>query len=182
MILLRHGRPATTGTCYGRSDPPLAEPPAQLARRVAAVLPPVDRCFASPSPRCLDLARALHADPVPVPALRELDFGSWEGLRWDDVDRAELDAWAAAPLDHRVGGGERGRDVHARVATWLAGGAGEPDRAIGPPGPDDLVVGHAGSIRALAAVVLGEPFETTWRWPVPHAVPLRVHATGLRPA
>lgn len=175
MIVLRHGPVATPGTCYGRSDPPLAERPAVVAQRVGPGLPgEVGACWSSPSPRCRDLATALvGVERVTVAeALAELDFGQWEGVPWDEVDRAGLDAWAADPLGHRMPGGESGHDVHARVAAWVRSAR---------PGPGDLVVAHAGSLRALAAVVLGVPFDTTWQWPVPHAVPLVVTPTGFAP-
>lgn len=143
LILLRHTRPAgSDGTCYGVSDlPPGPDLPAE-ARRLAAQLPPVRRILTSPLARCARLAAALGAArglPVAEDArLRELDFGRWEGQRWDAIPRAELDAWAADLLHARPHGGETVAEMAARAAAALAD--------HGRPGT--LFVTHMGVIRA----------------------------------
>lgn len=163
MILLRHGEPLARDTCYGRSDPTLREPPARTAKRLGPI--GFKRLLSSPSERCLALARALApgVEPSVNPALMELDFGAWEGRRWDEIPRAGLDAWARQPLDYRMPGGESARDLMRRVDDWA--------RRL-RPGPGDLIVAHAGSLRALAAIVLRTGFETTWQWPLPYATPV----------
>ena len=145
LILLRHGRPAgAEGRCYGRAD--LAPGPRLLreAQSVAARLAPVDRIVSSPLRRCRRLAALLGARfGVPVgldPAWREIDFGAWEGLAWDAVPRAEIDAWAADFLHARPHGGESVAMLLARVRRALA--------RAGRPRGRALVVTHAGPIRA----------------------------------
>lgn len=163
MILLRHGQTDATGLCYGQSNPPLKEEPARTA--AALRLPAWRRLVCSPSPRCLDLARQLAGHrPVRVsPALMELNFGQWEQRLWDEVEASHIEEWAKAPLDFCVPGGESARDLHRRVACWA--------RSF-QPGSGDLIVAHAGSLRALAAVLLKTDFETTWQWPLPYATPV----------
>ncbi len=163
MILLRHGRTDAAGICYGQSNPPLAEAPKQTA--AALRLPEWRRLVSSPSPRCLTLARHLAKHrPIRVsPALLELNFGDWELRRWDDVETSAIDEWAKTPLDYCAPGGESARDLHRRVARWVL---------RFKPGQGDLIVAHAGSLRALAAVLLQTDFETTWQWPLPYATPV----------
>ena len=75
--------------------------------------------------------------------LTELNFGAWEGLPWDRVPRAELDAWAAHFGTHRMGGhGETAHELVQRVAHAAH------EAAHADP-PDALWVTHAGVIRAV---------------------------------
>lgn len=169
MILLRHDRVRTEGRCYGWSDPPLLRPASATAAGLA--LPDWRRLVSSPSPRCLELARALagHRPIRTSPALMELNFGAWEGRRWDDIDRAEIDRWALRPLEFRAPDGESARDLFRRVETWA--------RSF-RPNQGDLIIAHAGSLRALAAHLLGTDFDTTWQWPLPYATPVTVTRTS----
>ena len=52
--------------------------------------------------------------------LREFDFGTWEGVRWDAIPRAELDAWAADFFHARPHGGESVHMLRERVETAIA--------------------------------------------------------------
>ena len=102
LILVRHTPVLVApGTCYGRLDVPLrAESVVDIAAvvaRLGGVRP--DTVRTSPSSRCRVLADAIAVARGGVvmedARLRELDFGAWEGLAWDDVPRAALDLWAA---------------------------------------------------------------------------------------
>ena len=75
----------------------------------------------------------------------ELDFGAWEGLPWDDVPRAALDAWAADVHGFAAPGGESGDALIARVRDF----AGELSRG------DHIVVSHGGPLKVLAALLTG---------------------------
>jgi alpha-ribazole phosphatase len=150
LILLRHTRPVgSDGVCYGATDLALGGDLAAEARRLAVQLPAVTAILSSPLQRCLRLAEGLGAArglAVAADArLAELDFGRWEGLRWDRVPRDELDAWAADLTGARPHGGETVAEMAARVATALA---------AAPAGA--LVVTHMGPIRAALAAS-GQP-------------------------
>lgn len=172
MILIRHGAPAETGVCYGHSDPTLAEPAEQTARSLSATLAQrPGPWYCSPSARCLAIARALApADQImEVEALRELNFGDWEQQPWSDIDRDALDDWAQQPLDYCMPGGESGRDLFKRVHAWAMQTSFDEH---------SIVIAHAGSLRALAATLLGQPFEQTWQWPVPYGTALKLNSRG----
>ena len=142
LILLRHLAPAGgQGLCYGRTD---LAPGAGLAaggQAIAARLPRPRRIVTSPLRRCRALAAQLgarfHVAVRLDPAWAEIDFGAWEGVAWDRMPRAELDAWAADLLHARPHGGES-------VAMLLA----RTRRALGRTPAGSLVVTHAGAIRA----------------------------------
>ena len=162
LILMRHppvveGR----GLCYGRLD--LAADAQALPDSLAALAPyqqwPV---YSSPARRCRQLAEAFHSAPHIWPDLQELDFGCWEGLRWDDVPRPELDAWAADIWHYRPGGGESAHMLlarwHSSLARWRVSGV---ERAV--------VVSHAGVIRMALAESGLIAEEMRWNAPIEYA-------------
>lgn len=172
MILIRHGAPAQTGVCYGHSDPELAVPAEDTARSLPAALSQhPGPWYSSPAQRCLAVAQYLapQGQVGPVEALRELNFGDWEQTPWSEIDRSALDAWALQPLDFCIPGGESGRDLFNRIRNWVTR-ARLTEHSV--------VVAHAGSLRALAAVVLDQPFEQTWQWPVPFGIALTLNSRG----
>lgn len=159
LILMRHPPVLEgAGRCYGRLD--LVADEQALPASLAALVPyrgwPV---YTSPAQRCRQLAEAFHPAPEVWPDLQELDFGRWEGMRWDDVPRTELDAWAADIWHYQPGGGESAAMLLARwesaVRGWQAQGL---ERVV--------VVTHAGVIRmALAQAGLIDE-EVRWDWPI----------------
>jgi alpha-ribazole phosphatase len=164
LILIRH--PAVdidAGICYGATDVPLlcdaAESARTLGERLLALnVPPVEGDWqTSPLSRCRLLAEALgpvHADA----RLQELDFGSWEGQRWDGLDRALLDTWAA-DLDHsRAHGGESVAQLALRVSSWL--------EEISRDGRPVHAITHAGVIRVLTGQLLGVSRANVIQWPL----------------
>lgn len=148
LILLRHTRPlGADGLCYGRTDLALDDSFDGETARLAGELPDIVRIVTSPLSRCHLLAQAL-ADvrglPVEVlPGLIEMDFGTWEGRRWDDVPRDQLDAWSADFHHARPHGGESVTQLLARARAAL-------DAVMAGPAPV-LVVAHAGIIKAALA-------------------------------
>jgi len=83
---------------------------------------------------------------IPValsPRLREMSFGEWEGMRYDDIDRLDGVRWRAWCDDWTRAsppGGESLPDFAARIRQWTS------DE---PPEERTVVVTHAGVIRAL---------------------------------
>ena len=148
LILVRHTRPKVpAGVCYGMTDLELAPTFDDEAAAVVAALPPVERLVSSPLRRCRRLAERIGAArgiaPVFDDRLRELDFGAWEGIAWDAIPRAELDAWAADFFHARPHGGESVHMLRERVGTAIA----DYRRS----GVSHAVVTHAGVIKAALA-------------------------------
>ncbi|KWH61481.1 alpha-ribazole phosphatase [Burkholderia arboris] len=169
VVLIRH--PAVgiePGVCYGRSDVPLAESADDGARAVRAHLaergvPSPEQVWTSPLTRCASVAERL-ARVFDAPLRRdgdwqEMDFGAWEMRRWDDIDRAALDAWAADLMHACAHGGESVARFAARVAR-------QADALAAFDGPQWIVT-HAGVIRAFASHVLRIPLDTLLSRPVP---------------
>lgn len=169
LILIRHPAPAIgTDVCYGKSDVPLAgdvaASAAALAARLAALhVPRPDRLWSSPSTRCSSIASRLarHFGCVEIldARLQEIDFGAWERMRWDDIGREALDAWAADLHHARVHGGESVAQFAARVREWF-------DACVAPMDATCHVVTHAGVMRVIASIGLRVPLEQCLQRPI----------------
>ena len=126
LWVARHAQPlVASGYCYGVLDVPAdAQATAAAAQRLAQALPAGMVVWHSPLQRCTQLAQALHVQRPELHSqsdarLQEMDFGTWEGLPWDSIARADIDRWVAAFATHRPGGGESLQAMLARVAVAL---------------------------------------------------------------
>ena len=144
LWLVRHAAPLVApGVCYGRTD--LAADAAQTlatAQEFAQVLPRGSTVVSSPLRRCAALARELLAlrDDFSLSfdeRIAEFDFGAWEGMRWDEIPRQELDAWRDDFADYAPGGGESVRTFMQRVRA-----------AYDSRGRQTVWITHAGVMRA----------------------------------
>lgn len=141
LHLIRHPEPEIEpGICYGRLDIP-AKNVDGAAERLRAELPPGLPVFSSPLLRCRSLAERLHPQPVIDDRLAEMHFGDWEGRRWDDIPRHQLDAWAADIAGYAPPGGESPADLQRRALAFVAS----------LDVPEAVVVTHGGVIRVLQA-------------------------------
>jgi len=94
--------------------------------------------------------------------LRELHFGAWEGLTYDEVQRGYADtltAWEADPVRTAPPGGETLAQLGERVGAVLAELSDQPssERTV-------LLVAHRGSLRVLLCLALGRPLEARWQF------------------
>lgn len=174
MLRLTLARHASTewneaGRYQGWSDPPLSGKGRREAERLCARLAgeTFDRVFASDLLRARETAE-IAAPGVPVETdrrLRELHFGAWEGLTWDECAARDGDLprrWAADPASVAPPDGETAAEFEARVAGAL-------DDL--PTEGSVLVVSHAGTLHAVLARWLGVTLRQTFA--------LRISACGL---
>ncbi|MGD8274511.1 MAG: histidine phosphatase family protein [Thiohalocapsa sp.] len=172
--LLRHGE-AAGGACFRgvRDDPLTAAGWAQLeaATDADAAVGRWDAVLCSPARRCADFAESLSVRlQVPLTrldALRERDFGTWEGRTAAELPAADLSAFWRDPGAFTPPGAEPLAAFRARVAVgWgqiMAGPARHP-----------LVVTHGGVIRAILGDVLGLADPALLLVEVPHACRTRI--------
>jgi alpha-ribazole phosphatase len=155
MILLRHGEPEASarGRCYGELDVGLSPEGRAQASRIR--LDPVDIVYSSPRQRALETARIVCPLPPTVePALREIDFGRFEGLTYDEaaaLEPALYETWMARPTEVTFPGGESWPLVRDRVRQFAARVRRQHE------GQSVLIVAHGGPLRALLAEALGLP-------------------------
>lgn len=176
LWLLRHARPLIdTGVCYGRLDVAAdAALTAQAAKNFSTQLPTSAALRHSPLQRCEQLARALIAlEPDLAPnacadtRLQEMDFGAWEGQPWEQIPRADIDAWAADLAGHAPGGGEPLAAMLQRVQSALQ----DSWMVDSQQGQRDVVwVTHAGVIRCVQWLLqhgAALPRSADWNLPAP---------------
>lgn len=188
LWLVRHARPLVdSGVCYGRlnvaADAALTAAAAQ--NLIEALFASTAKSFSAPptcavvlrhSPlqRCEQLAQALIAQqnnlafqPHADPRLQEMDFGAWEGVAWNDIPRAHVDAWAADLPHYAPGGGESLASMLQRVQaalqhSWLIDSQ---------QGTRDVVwATHAGVIRCVQWLLQhgnALPSSAAWTLPAP---------------
>lgn len=174
LTFLRHPKPEVApGLCYGQLDIPLS---AQAEGEIAEALrasPKASVILTSPAQRCMRLAEALAArDGIRIiqdSRLKELSFGKWEGLTWDQIDRAESDPWAEDPWNIAPPEGETFAALTARVREVLE----EILEEVLETAPEGAtIVCHAGVIRAAQMILLGEVFDDVFARLVPYATPI----------
>ena len=154
LWLVRHAQALIApGVCYGATDVVADEQATlQAAQALALTLPVGLLLVSSPLQRCERLAQCLRGLRPDLSyktdaRLMEMDFGCWEGQRWDDIAAHELDQWTVNFGHWRCGGAESVQDVMVRVATlW--------DEAHSA-GDDAMWVTHAGVIRAAMLLSQG---------------------------
>lgn len=155
LWLVRHARPLIdSGICYGVLDVPADAQLTDLAAQaIAKKLPKAMRVQVSPLMRCQQLAQALAGLRSDLQFttdanLREMDFGCWEGVAWNDIPRAAMDDWTNDFSNHRFGGKESAGEVLARVAVAWDGLQHDPKE-------DVLWISHAGVARAATLLQQG---------------------------
>jgi alpha-ribazole phosphatase len=165
LWLVRHAEPLIEpGVCYGATDMPAdASATLSCAALLAPLLPAGLLMLSSPLQRCAQLAWALQALRPDLrlqtdARLAELDFGCWEGVRWDDIPRSAYDDWTASFGAARFGGRESVNELLQRVAAVRAEAQAR--------GQDAVWVTHAGVLRAMALLDQGlTTLEQAPQWP-----------------
>ncbi len=156
--LVRHARPLIApGVCYGALDVPAdADATQQAVSGLAQRLPTGATVLVSPLLRCRQLGHALQGLRPDMrfdteQRLAEMNFGDWEGQRWDALSPELFDAWTSDFWRHRVGGGECVAEFMGRVGeVW--------DAAMAASVADvaQVWLTHAGVIRAARLIASGQ--------------------------
>ncbi|HKW70135.1 MAG TPA: histidine phosphatase family protein [Candidatus Dormibacteraeota bacterium] len=166
--LVRHASTtAVPGITIGAGDPPLSEEGRAQARRLAASLGerPLSRIWASDLTRAVETAVIIAAphrlSVQTTPALRELDFGMWEGRALSELWRDDRDAalaWEADITDTPATFGESVRQLEVRVREFWS----RVELAA-----EVACVAHRGSLACLQSVITGQPFAECFRSSAP---------------
>jgi alpha-ribazole phosphatase len=165
LWLVRHAQPVTEpGVCYGALDLPAeAAATRRAAQALADRVPGGALVSTSPLQRCQQLAldlRVLRPDLSykTETALAEMNFGCWEGQRWDSIPQAALAAWTADFWLHRFGGVQSVADLVTQVAALWDAQASVGNR---------VWITHAGVIRAASLLAQGvRRVDDAAQWPL----------------
>jgi alpha-ribazole phosphatase len=129
IVLVRHGEPdeSVRGRSYGGLDVGLSARGREQMRRARRLLREV-RCsaiYSSPKRRALESASVLagrRASVIVDDRLREMDFGDFEGLTYDDIAERfseKYREWMNRPTEVTFPGGENFTAMAARVRDAL---------------------------------------------------------------
>jgi len=173
LVLVRHLEPdeSVSGRAYGRLDVPLSAASRKKAERLAPALDGLQfaAVYTSPLRRAVETATPLAARRglavLPHDGLRELDFGGFEGERYDDLetrDPATFRLWMSDPTGVTFPGGESFSDLRLRALS-----AAEEIRECHPAACVALVA-HGGVIRAILAGALEMPARALFRLDQPY--------------
>ncbi|MGQ9688543.1 MAG: histidine phosphatase family protein [Desulfobaccales bacterium] len=168
LYLVRHGRVAEghAHRYHGNNDiclsPEGERQLTALARQLAHV--PLAAVYASDLRRARDGAirfcEGRNLEPRIMPEFREIHFGIWEGLTFQEIAERypeELEGRLRDLANFRIPGGESLWDVHHRVIPRLK------DLVAAHPGEALLLVAHAGVNRVILCEALSLPLEHLFR-------------------
>jgi broad specificity phosphatase PhoE len=182
LFLLRH---AEVESRYqrifgGRIDMDLSPRGHEQAAALARYLGPkaFDAAYSSPMKRAQQtvtpLVKAGLPDPVVVEGLREVDFGDWTGLGWDEVrTRFNVSAFQWLDLLERgaIPNAESAETFRARVEPCL--------RMIleANPGHRVAIICHGGVIRMILSILLGIRLSKMAGFEIEYASLTEVHCS-----
>jgi alpha-ribazole phosphatase len=168
LWLIRHPEPQeeARGRCCGTLDVTLSPEGLRQAQRVADKLreEAFAAIYASPRQRCQDaakiLARGRTGAPKTLDALREIDFGEFEGRSYDEIAASHPELyrqWMEHPTEVQFPGGESFHQMRERVVETAEMLRRRHD------GEAIALVTHGGVIRILIADALSIPAANIFR-------------------
>ncbi len=167
LLLVRHAESqGNAANIYqGHQDYPLSALGRSQAQRLAQRLEstPLEALYSSDLSRARETVEPLQPgrdlEVVSSPLWREITFGEWEGLTYEEVQARDGRFWRAFhsdPTQATPPGGENVADVQSRVREGLA----QIQRAHQEG--NIAVVAHAGALRALLCHLIGIPLRNIW--------------------
>ena len=186
LYLMRHAEVAIDyhRTFGGTIDMDLSPRGVQQATTLADYLRrhPFDSCFTSPMQR-VQQTGAPHAawtgrPPQPLDELREVDFGDWTGLKWEEGQEQRGQSafdWLHLLESNAIADAEPIEAFRNRSQAAL-------DAILTPENGDRIgVFCHGGVIRMLLALLLDVPVRTMASFEFNYASVTLVHLKGDRP-
>jgi alpha-ribazole phosphatase len=165
VVFIRHAETEMAGRFCGHSDPELSAQGRMQITTLAHLLSaePIDTVYSSDLRRASATAQAIatvrEIPQVVRPGLREISFGQWEGLSWEQIeqmDPAYARRWVERYPHVPAPSGESFQDFEARVLE-------EVNHLLqGKPGPI-AVVTHGGVIRVVLQHLCGCSDEEAWQ-------------------
>lgn len=168
LYLIRHGETESNREkrYQGWTESPLSAKGLRQAENAAFYLAgrQIESLFCSDLHRAFHTARVIGTScalkPVVTPLLREIHFGQWEGLTYEEIEAAwgnKISLWLDDPFHKAAPGGETLEEVYARMQTFI-----EQVSAENSDCNRIAAVSHGGSIRALLFKILNLDRKSFW--------------------
>lgn len=161
IYLIRHTKPKIEeGICYGQLDIDLAETQNIEIENILSKLPlNIELVYSSPLKRCKILAENINSKVLFDERLMELNFGDWEGKKWDDIDQNKLNIWMNDYVNVKVENGESYLDLFDRAQLfWNEKIVNSNDNFN-----KIAIVTHAGFIRAILSFIQNSKLEDSFQ-------------------
>jgi broad specificity phosphatase PhoE len=165
LLFVRHAETDLVGRFCGHSDPPVNQRGLRQIEELIEMLrtESIDAIYASDLSRSLTTANALGKvfglSPIKVPDLREIGFGEWEGLNWQEIesrDRVYARRWSEAYPDLPTPGGEPFEAFQSRVLSEVKHLLEITSQRCA------AVVTHAGVMRIVLRSLCGLEEQEAW--------------------
>jgi alpha-ribazole phosphatase len=176
LLFIRHAETDMAGTFCGQSDPTVNAAGHRQIQKLAESLrtEPIAAVFTSDLQRSVMTARTLaESFAIPCitrPALREIDFGKWEGLTWEEIEKLDstfAQQWLEAFPHLTPPDGESSEIFEGRVMAETSYLLSQSESSL------IAVVTHAGVMRAVLRTLCGLDEKTTWTLTKPHCCTFR---------
>ena len=186
LYLMRHAEvePAYHRTFGGRIDMDISDLGVSQAQKLADYLKrhPFSTTYSSPMKRVVRTTEPHRAwtnqEPTLLGELREVDFGDWTGLKWEEVhDHHQQSAfdWLHLLEENAIANAEPIESFRGRIESAL-------EEILNPDnGPEIGVFCHGGVIRMILAVLLGVPVRHMASFDFNYASVTVVHLKASRP-
>jgi alpha-ribazole phosphatase len=164
IIFVRHGKTDCAGRFCGQIDPDLNAAGERQAENISRDprLTGIRAIYSSDLRRARRTAEAIAARSGAAlhlsSDLREIAFGAWEGLRWNEIERLypeEAQLWPAQYPNRPAPGGESFSDFNQRVLHGI-------QRILEQPADPVCIVSHGGVIRVALTRLFGVSEENAW--------------------
>ena len=112
-------------------------------------------------------AETHSAEIIKIPALKEISFGEWEGLPYEDIKAKwpkDVEKFFKKPAEVKISGGESFKEVQSRA--W------EAFNKIVQECEDEsdiFIVSHGGTVRTILCAVLNLDLNEMWKISIDNA-------------
>ncbi|MGC8550340.1 MAG: histidine phosphatase family protein [Acidobacteriaceae bacterium] len=176
LLFIRHAETDMAGTFCGQSDPPVNAAGHRQIQRLAEGLraESIAAVFTSDLQRSVTTARYI-ADSFAIPcitrpALREIDFGRWDGLTWEEIEKLDstfAQQWLESFPRLTPPGGESFEVFKSRVMAETSYLLSQSESRL------IAVVTHAGAMRVVLHNLCGLDERTAWALTKPYCSTFR---------
>jgi len=183
LILVRHGETQHNEKgCYcGWEDSPLTDKGLEDVQQIVRQLDgeKLDLIISSDLNRTIKTADIINefykTERLIEKNLREINFGLWEGLNYEEVASQyplECENWHNDWIEYTIPQGESLRQMYERVINSIDLHLKlNPNKSI-------LVVSHGGSIRAILSNLIGSGIEDYWKYKIIHGSITKIEILG----
>lgn len=164
LLLIRHGETEwnRAGRYQGHSDIELSATGIWQAERLRDCLDGqrIDAVYSSDLKRALRIAKIIASEHglvvIPCKELREINFGKFEGMTFNEIQR-HYSGWGGVSSNANIPGGESLNQLASRIELFVSNVSKYSAKET------ILIVAHGGSLQVLVCLLLGIGIEHWWQ-------------------